>query len=235
MILHVENLHVYYGRARVLKEISLDVNEGDILTLIGSNGAGKSTFLKTIMGMVPAHQGQILFKGENIINLPTAQIVKAGISYVPEGRRIFPLLSVMENLEIGAYLRSDKKELIKDIDYVFNLFKQLYDRRKQLGGSLSGGEQQMLALGRALMGHPRLLLMDEPSLGLSPILVDQIFDIIQSINKEGISIILVEQNAQMALNIADQGIVIETGRIVIRGSANELKNNEQVKNSYLGM
>jgi branched-chain amino acid transport system ATP-binding protein len=185
--------------------------------------------------MVPAHQGQILFKGRNIANIPTAQIVKAGISYVPEGRRIFPLLDVKENLEIGAYLRSDKKELVNDLDYVFSLFKKLYDRRKQLGGSLSGGEQQMLALGRALMGHPELLLMDEPSLGLAPILVDQIFDIIQSINKKGISIILVEQNAQMALNVAKYGLVIETGCIAVQGSANELKNNEQVKNSYLGM
>jgi len=235
MILHIEDLHVYYGSAHVLKGISLDIKKGDIVALIGSNGAGKSTLIKTVMGLVPVNQGKIVFEGGNIANLTTAKIVKAGISFVPEGRRIFPLLNVIENLEIGAYLRSDKKELAEDIDHVFSMFKILRDRKKQLGGSLSGGEQQMLALGRALMGHPKLLLMDEPSLGLAPILVDQIFNIIKSINEQGISVLLVEQNAQMALNIARYGIVMETGSIVAHGSSNELMNDEQIKNIYLGI
>jgi branched-chain amino acid transport system ATP-binding protein len=235
MILKIEELHTYYGNIHALKGISMEVSPGKIVALIGPNGAGKTTLLKSILGMVPPRNGHILFDGNPIQSLPTEQIVRSGISYVPEGRRIFPLLTVVENLEMGAYLRSDRDEIAKDIEKIFELFPQLRDRRKQLGGSLSGGEQQMLALGRGLLGRPKLLLMDEPSLGLAPVLVDQIFEMTTRLNEEGITILLVEQNAQMALSIASSAAVLENGTIALMGSASELIENEQVKHTYLGM
>ena len=235
MILKIEELHTYYGIIHALKGISMDVDRGEIVALIGGNGAGKTTLLKSILGMVPPRQGSIHFDGRPIERLSTEQIVRFGISYVPEGRRIFPLLTVKENLEIGAYLRSDGDEILKDIEKIFQLFPQLANRQKQLGGSLSGGEQQMLALGRGLMGRPRLLLMDEPSLGLSPVLIDHIFEMIKRLNEQGITILLVEQNALMALSITTRGAVIETGEIALTGSASDLIENEQVKRTYLGM
>jgi branched-chain amino acid transport system ATP-binding protein len=235
MILKIEKLHTYYGSIHALKGISMEVSPGKIVALIGPNGAGKTTLLKSILGMVPPRGGHILFDGNPIENLPVEQIVRSGISYVPEGRRIFPLLTVVENLEMGAYLRSDRDEIAKDIEKIFELFPHLKDRRKQLGGSLSGGEQQMLALGRGLLGRPKLLLMDEPSLGLAPVLVDQIFEMTTRLNEEGITILLVEQNAQMALSIASSAAVLENGTIALMGSASELIENEQVKHTYLGM
>lgn len=235
MILKVEEIHTYYGNIHALKGISIGVDLGEMVTLIGANGAGKTTLLKSILGMVPPRHGSIHFDGKPIERLSTEQIVRSGISYVPEGRRIFPLLTVDENLEIGAYLRSDRDEVSKDIEKIFQLFPQLASRRNQLGGSLSGGEQQMLALGRGLMGRPKLLLMDEPSLGLAPVLVEQIFEMIKRLNDQGVTILLVEQNAQMALSIAHRGAVMETGRIGLMGLAPNLIEDEKVKRTYLGM
>lgn len=235
MILKIEELHTYYGSIHALKGISMEVSPGKIVALIGPNGAGKTTLLKSILGMVPPRSGHIFFDGTHIESLPTEQIVRSGISYVPEGRRIFPLLTVVENLEMGAYLRSDRDEIAKDIEKIFELFPQLKDRRKQLGGSLSGGEQQMLALGRGLLGRPKLLLMDEPSLGLAPVLVDQIFEMTTRLNEQGITILLVEQNAQMALSVASSAAVLENGRIALMRSAADLIEDEQVKRTYLGM
>lgn len=235
MILKVEEIHTYYGNIHALKGISIVVDLGEMVALIGANGAGKTTLLKSILGMVPPRHGSIHFDGRPIERLSTEQIVRSGISYVPEGRRIFPLLTVDENLEMGAYLRSDGDEVAKDIEKIFQLFPQLASRRNQLGGSLSGGEQQMLALGRGLMGRPKLLLMDEPSLGLAPVLVDQIFKMIKRLNDQGVTILLVEQNAQMALSIAHRGAVMETGRIGLMGLAPNLIEDEQVKRTYLGM
>jgi branched-chain amino acid transport system ATP-binding protein len=235
MILKVEEIHTYYGNIHALKGISIVVDLGEMVALIGANGAGKTTLLKSILGMVPPRHGSIHFDGRPIERLSTEQIVRSGISYVPEGRRIFPLLTVDENLEMGAYLRSDGDEVAKDIKKIFQLFPQLASRRNQLGGSLSGGEQQMLALGRGLMGRPKLLLMDEPSLGLAPVLVDQIFKMIKRLNDQGVTILLVEQNAQMALSIAHRGAVMETGRIGLMGLAPNLIEDEQVKRTYLGM
>lgn len=235
MILKVEEIHTYYGNIHALKGISMDVNPGEIVALIGPNGAGKTTLLKSILGMVPPRQGSIHFDGRPIEHLSTEQIVRSGISYVPEGRRIFPLLTLKENLEMGAYLRSDRDEIAKDIEKIFQLFPQLASRQKQWGGSLSGGEQQMLALGRGLMGRPKLLLMDEPSLGLAPVLVDQIFEMIKRLNEQEVTILLVEQNAQMALSIANRGAVLEAGKIALMGMASDLIEDEQVKRTYLGM
>ncbi len=235
MILKVEEIHTYYGNIHALKGISIVVDLGEMVALIGANGAGETTLLKSILGMVPPRHGSIHFDGRPIERLSTEQIVRSGISYVPEGRRIFPLLTVDENLEMGAYLRSDGDEVAKDIKKIFQLFPQLASRRNQLGGSLSGGEQQMLALGRGLMGRPKLLLMDEPSLGLAPVLVDQIFKMIKRLNDQGVTILLVEQNAQMALSIAHRGAVMETGRIGLMGLAPNLIEDEQVKRTYLGM
>jgi len=235
MILKVEGLHAYYGSIHALKGVSMDVGQGEMVALIGANGAGKSTLLKSILGVVPAREGRIYFNERPIENLPTEQIVKSGISYVPEGRRIFPLLTVVENLEMGAYLRPDKDEITRDMENVFHLFPQLAPRRKQLGWSLSGGEQQMLALGRALMGRPKLLLLDEPSLGLAPLLVDHIFEMITRLNTQGIAILLVEQNAQIALSTASRGLVLENGQIALVGLASELIENEKVKHTYLGI
>ena len=231
-MLTVENLHAGYGPVDVLKGVSLHVGTGEIVTILGANGAGKSTTLMTISGANPARQGTITFSGQPITNLPVHAIVRRGISQVPEGRRIFPRLTVRENLELGAFQRRD--DLAGDLARVFELFPILRDRVGQLGGTLSGGEQQMLAIGRALLARPKLLLLDEPSLGLAPLMVVRIFEIIRAINQQGTTILLVEQNANMALHIAQRGYVLETGRIVLEDSAANLIHNADVKRSYLG-
>jgi len=233
-MLLVEDLQVYYGGIHALKGVSLAVNQGEIVTLIGANGAGKSTTLRTISGLIKAKTGKITFKGENINNIPAHQIVQRGLCHVPEGRKIFSDLTVRENLELGAYLRKDKDGIKADMEKVFGLFPRLHERQKQLGGTLSGGEQQMLAIGRALLSKPELLLMDEPSMGLAPLLVQEIFEIIKRINKEGTTILLIEQNANMALSIADRAYVLETGGIVLQGDAKEIANNEAIRKAYLG-
>ncbi|PUB10943.1 ABC transporter ATP-binding protein [Paenisporosarcina sp. OV554] len=233
-MLKVEQLDVYYGNIQALKGISLEVNEGEIVTLIGANGAGKSTLLKTLSGLIKPKAGLINYLDSSISGKPAQSIVKAGISHVPEGRRVFSNMTVVENLELGAYLRKDAKEIRKDFEKVYELFPRLYERRKQLSGTLSGGEQQMLAMGRAIMAKPKLLLLDEPSMGLAPLMVKTIFQIIEEINREGTTILLVEQNANVALSIADRGYVIETGRVVVSGPAAELQASEQIKLAYLG-
>lgn len=233
-MLKVNDINVYYGNIHALKGVSLDINQGEIVTLIGANGAGKSTLLKTISGLLKPKNGEILFEGEHIAGKVPQNIVKRGLSQVPEGRRVFSNMSVEENLELGAYLRNDKKGIREDFEKIYQLFPRLLERRKQLSGTLSGGEQQMLAMGRALMARPRLLLLDEPSMGLAPLLVKQIFNIIEEINKTGTTILLVEQNANMALSIADRAYVIETGKIVASGSAAELSASDQIRNAYLG-
>lgn len=233
-MLKLNSVSAFYGHRQVLREISLQIAEGEIVTLIGSNGAGKSTTLNTICGVVEKRTGLIEFQGRDITRLPTTDIVKLGICQVPEGRRLFSDMSVLENLEIGAYLNQDKGQIKSDMNRIFNLFPILKERRKQMAGTLSGGEQQMLAIGRGLMAGPKLLLLDEPSLGLAPKLVQQIFTILEEINKEGVTIFLVEQNAHMALKLAHRGYVLETGRIALSGQAEWLLNNEQVKRSYLG-
>jgi branched-chain amino acid transport system ATP-binding protein len=235
MLLDVENLNVYYGAIHALQGISFHVNEGEIVTLIGANGAGKSTTLRTISGLLRARVGSIKFKGQEISITPAEQIVRMGISQVPEGRKIFSPLSVRENLLMGAFTRSDPTEIDASMQRVFSSFPRLKERINQLGGTLSGGEQQMLATGRGLMSRPTLLLLDEPSMGLSPILVEEIFRIIKEINSQGTSILLVEQNALMALSIANRAYVLETGRIVLEGDANALAENPQVKSAYLGI
>jgi len=234
MLLKVENLNVFYGAIHALKGISLEVNEGEIVTLIGANGAGKSTTLNTICGFLRPRSGTIIYEGKEIIGYQTPDIVKMGISQVPEGRRIFPNLTVIENLELGAYLRWNREEMKKSMQNVFRRFPRLEERQKQMAGTLSGGEQQMLAIGRALMSRPRLMLLDEPSMGLAPVLVREIFSIIKEINEQGTTILLVEQNASMALSVAQRGYVLETGRVILQGSAKELSNNEEVKKAYLG-
>ncbi|BDG45938.1 ABC transporter ATP-binding protein [Parageobacillus sp. KH3-4] len=233
-MLKVENINVFYGNIQALKGVSLEVKEGEIVTLIGANGAGKSTLLKTISGLLKPKQGDILYEGQSIAGKAAQTIVKRGISHVPEGRRVFANMTVEENLELGAFLRKDKHEIQKDFEKVYHLFPRLYERRKQLAGTLSGGEQQMLAMGRALMARPRLLLLDEPSMGLAPLLVKTIFRIIEEINSFGTTILLVEQNANMALSVADRAYVIESGRVVLSGLAEELNASEQVKKAYLG-
>jgi branched-chain amino acid transport system ATP-binding protein len=235
-MLHVKDIHTYYGNIQSLKGVSIDVDEGEIVTLIGANGAGKTTTLMSISGVVPPVEGQILFEGEPITEKTPDQIVAMGICQVPEGRHIFPGLTVMENLDIGAFLRKDKDGVKEDLEYVLDLFPILAERRNQQGGTLSGGEQQMLAISRALMARPRLLLMDEPSLGLAPIIVERIFDIITKINQEhNTTIFLVEQNANMALQVAHRGYVMETGKITMMDSADKLAANEDVKAAYLGI
>jgi branched-chain amino acid transport system ATP-binding protein len=234
MLLKLDNVKTYYGNIRALKGISLDVNEGEIVCLIGGNGAGKSTTLMTISGVLTPVDGDVLYQGQSIVSVRPDNIVQMGICQVPEGRMIFPLLTVMENLDLGAYLRKDKDGIKQDIDRVFDLFPVLRERINQAGGTLSGGEQQMLAIGRALMARPKLLLLDEPSLGLAPILVDAIFDIIRQINNQGTTILLVEQNAQLALQFSNRGYVIETGEIALTDSSAQLLKNEQVKKAYLG-
>ena len=231
-MLKVENLFVNYGGIEAVKGISLDVPDGSIITLVGANGAGKSTTLRSIVGLVKAKSGSITLDGEELLGLSTADIVAKGITLVPEGRRVFPDMTVLENLKIGAYLRKDS--LKDDIDRVYALFPRLQERSWQAAGTLSGGEQQMLAVGRALMSKPRLIMMDEPSLGLAPIIVQSIFDIIREINKQGTTVLLIEQNANMALKTADYGYVMETGRISLTGTGAELLANEQVKELYLG-
>jgi branched-chain amino acid transport system ATP-binding protein len=233
-MLKVENINVYYGAIHALKGISVEVKEGEIVTLIGANGAGKSTILRTISGLLRTKTGNILFEGNSVAAMAPEEIVKKGISQVPEGRRIFANMTVEENLELGAYIRSDKPGIRKDIDKVFERFPRLGERRKQIAGTLSGGEQQMLAIGRGLMSQPRLLLLDEPSMGLAPLLVKEIFSIIKEINASGTTILLVEQNANMALSIAHQAYVLETGRITLSGSAKELMESEEVRKAYLG-
>lgn len=234
-MLEVKNIDVYYGNIHALKEVSLKVNEGEIVTLIGANGAGKSTLLKTLSGLLKPKQGMILYNTQQIAGKPAQMIVKNGIIHVPEGRRVFANMTVEENLELGAFLRKDRVGIRKDMNHVFELFPILHERRKQLSGTLSGGEQQMLAMGRAIMAKTKLLLLDEPSMGLAPLIVQQIFEIIQTINKEdGTTILLVEQNANMALSIADRAYVIETGRIVLSGTSEELQESEEVKAAYLG-
>ena len=233
-MLEVKDIDVYYGAIHALKKLSINVEQGSIVTLIGANGAGKTTTLKTISGLLRPRSGVIHFKGKEITKVPPEKIVGLGISQVPEGRRVFASMSVLENLEMGAYLRKKKSEINNDMENVFIRFPRLKERSRQMAGTLSGGEQQMLAIGRALMARPELLLMDEPSMGLAPLLVKEIFEIIKDINSRGTTILLVEQNANMALSIADYAYVIETGEIVLQGSAKELMHSEDVKNAYLG-
>lgn len=233
-MLKIDNLDVYYGNIHALKGVHLQVEEGEIVTLIGANGAGKTTLLKTISGLLKPKNGEIQYNGENIALKKPQYIAKSGIVHVPEGRRVFPNMTVQENLELGAYLRKDKKEIEKDLQHVYELFPRLYERKKQQAGTLSGGEQQMLAIGRGLLAKPKLLLLDEPSMGLAPLLVKTIFKVIEDINNEGTTILLVEQNAHMALTIANRAYVIETGKVVLSGSAQELRESDQVREAYLG-
>ena len=234
IMLKIDNIHVYYGAIHALKGVSLEVHKGEIVTLIGANGAGKSTTLRTVSGLLAPKSGSISFLGENIAGMPAHEIVKHGISQVPEGRRIFAEMSVQENLEMGAFTRKDKAGVEKDFEIVYNRFPRLKERRKQQAGTLSGGEQQMLAMGRALMSRPMLLLLDEPSMGLAPLLIKEIFSIIEDINREGTTVLLVEQNANMALSIAHRAYVMETGRITLQGAAKELAASEDVRKAYLG-
>ncbi|MCD6302010.1 MAG: ABC transporter ATP-binding protein [Anaerolineae bacterium] len=234
MLLQVENLHVAYGAIRALRGISFHIEQGEVVTLIGANGAGKSTTLRTISGLLRPTEGDVLYNGDSLVRTPPDRIVGLGISQVPEGRHIFPQLTVRENLEMGAYTRSDPAEIRESLERVFSSFPRLKERLNQRGGTLSGGEQQMLAIGRGLMSRPALLLLDEPSMGLAPILVEEIFDIIRQINSEGTSILLVEQNAAMALSVANRGYVLETGTIVLEGTAQELVRDPQVQAAYLG-
>ena len=234
MLLELDNVKTYYGNIRALKGISIEVDEGEIVCLIGGNGAGKSTTLMTISGVLTPVEGNVHYQGSSIVSIRPDDIVNMGICQVPEGRMIFPLLTVMENLDLGAYLRKDKEGIKEDLERVFEYFPVLGDRRQQDGGTLSGGEQQMLAIGRALMARPKLLLLDEPSLGLAPIVVDSIFAIIRQINEEGTTILLVEQNAQLALQFSHRGYVLETGEITLADTSEALRTNEQVKKAYLG-
>ena len=233
-ILSVDDVHTYYGTIHALKGVSLDVREREVVTLIGANGAGKSTTLRSINGLNHPREGKITFADEDITERPAHEIVKMGIAQSPEGRHVFPRMSVLENLEMGAYQRDDKGGIREDIDRVYGLFPRLAERKSQKAGTLSGGEQQMLAIGRALMARPKLLLLDEPSMGLAPIFVDKIFEIIREINEQGTPILLVEQNALMALDAADRGYVMETGNIALEGPAKDLRENEQVRKTYLG-
>ena len=233
-VLSVEDVHTFYGSIEALKGISLNVHEGEIVTLIGANGAGKSTTLRSINGLNHPRTGKIVFQGTDVTSMPPHQIVKRGISQSPEGRKLFPRMSVVENLEMGAFQRSDRGGIREDMDRVFSLFPRLAERRMQKAGTMSGGEQQMLAIGRALMARPKLLLLDEPSMGLAPIFVEKIFEIVREINQQGTPILLVEQNALMALDTADRGYVLETGKIALADDAKSLRQNEQVRKTYLG-
>ncbi|WP_042349806.1 ABC transporter ATP-binding protein [Bacillus massiliigorillae] len=233
-MLKIQDINVYYGNIQALKGVSMEINQGEIVTLIGANGAGKSTLLKTISGLLKPKQGEVLYEGQSIGGKAAQAIVKLGISHVPEGRRVFANMSVEENLQLGAFLRKDKEGIKQEMKKVYELFPRLLERQKQLSGTLSGGEQQMLAMGRALMAKPKLLLLDEPSMGLAPLLVKQIFNIIEEINKAGTTVLLVEQNANMALSIANRAYVVETGRIVLSGNASELTASDEIKNAYLG-
>jgi len=233
-MLTIKDLEVYYGVIQAIKGISFEVNEGEVIALIGANGAGKTTILHTITGLVTARAGSIDFEGNNLTKIPAHKIVSLGMAHVPEGRRIFASLTVLENLKLGAYTRNDKKEIAETLEKIYQRFPRLNERKHQIAGTLSGGEQQMLAMGRALMSHPRIILMDEPSMGLSPIFVSEIFDIIREISESGTTVLLVEQNAKKALSIANRAYVLETGKIVLEGDAKELMNNDSVKKAYLG-
>ena len=233
-MLEVKDLQVYYGVIQAIKGISFNVNEGEIIALIGANGAGKTTILHTITGLISPKQGEIIYDGTDLRKAPAHKIVSMGLAHVPEGRRVFSQLTVYENLLMGSYTRSDRNEISDTLQHVFKRFPRLEERRGQMAGTLSGGEQQMLAMGRALMSKPKIILMDEPSMGLSPILVEEVFDIIKSINKSGTTVLLVEQNAKKALSIAHRAYVLETGKIVLEGDAKELMNDESVKKAYLG-
>ncbi len=233
-MLEVKDLEVYYGVIQAIKGISFEVNQGEVIALIGANGAGKTTTLQTITGMLQAKRGQIIYEGQDITKVPGHKIVTMGMAHVPEGRRVFSQLSVLENLKMGAYTQKDKKEVEKILQRVYQSFPRLEERKKQAAGTLSGGEQQMLAMGRALMSNPKIILMDEPSMGLSPIFVEEIFKIIREISASGTTVLLVEQNAKKALSIADRAYVLETGNIVLSGNAQELMDNESIKKAYLG-
>jgi branched-chain amino acid transport system ATP-binding protein len=233
-LLEVHDIHTYYGSIHALKGLSMYVEEGEIVTLLGSNGAGKTTTLNTICGITPARHGSITLSGSDITTVPANDIVRLGVTQSPEGRRIFARMSVLENLDLGAYTRNDRDGIRKSVDTVFDMFPRLRERANQLGGTLSGGEQQMLAIGRALMSQPRVLLLDEPSLGLAPILVQEIFHIVQRLNEAGTTILLVEQNAQVALSISHRGYVLQTGEIVLSGTGVELLQNDEVRATYLG-
>ena len=233
-MLEVKDIQVYYGMIQAIKGISFEVNEGEVIALIGANGAGKTTTLRTITGLIAPKHGEILFEGQDITKVPAHKIVSMGMAHVPEGRRVFAQLSVLDNLKLGAFTRKDKEEIEETLLRVYKRFPRLEERKNQMAGTLSGGEQQMLAMGRALMSNASMLMMDEPSMGLSPLLVQEIFDIIRNIHKEGMTILLVEQNAQMALSVADRAYVLETGRVVMDGTGAELLTNERVRSAYLG-
>ena len=233
-MLEIKDLEVYYGMIQAIKGISFEVNEGEVIALIGANGAGKTTILHTISGLIAPKKGSIVFEGQEITKIPAHKIVENGLAQVPEGRRVFPSLTVLENLKLGAYTRKDKKEIEDTLKMIYERFPRLEERKNQPAGTLSGGEQQMLAMGRALMSKPRIILMDEPSMGLSPIFVNEIFDIIKQVSASGTTVLLVEQNAKKALSIADRGYVLETGKIVKEGKASDLLNDEAVKKAYLG-
>lgn len=233
-MLEVKGLQVYYGVIQALKDVSFEVNQGEVIALIGANGAGKTTTLHTVTGLLPSKAGSIMFEGVDITKMPAHKIVEMGIAHVPEGRRVFAELSVYENLLMGAYTRKDKKEIVENLEKVYQRFPRLKERKNQRAGTLSGGEQQMLAMGRALMSNPKMIVMDEPSMGLSPIFVNEIFDIIEKVSASGTTVLLVEQNAKKALSIADRAYVLETGKIVLSGDANELMNDDSIKKAYLG-
>ena len=233
-MLTVTDLNVYYGMIHAIKGVSFEVNEGEVIALIGANGAGKTTILHTISGLLAPKTGSIQFEGQELTKIPAHRIVSLGMAQVPEGRRVFSQMTVLQNLKMGAFTRTDKTELEQSLEMVFRRFPRLAERRSQPAGTLSGGEQQMLAMGRALMSHPKIILMDEPSMGLSPILVNEIFDIIRSVNETGTTVLLVEQNAKKALTIADRAYVLETGRIVMSGEADRLMNDDSIKKAYLG-
>lgn len=232
-ILEVKGLEVYYGVIQAIKGISFEVNQGEIIALIGANGAGKTTTLQTITGLIPSKAGTITYEGKDITKIPGYKLVGMGIAHVPEGRRVFAELSVLQNLKLGAYTRNDKNEMEETLKEIYERFPRLEERKNQMAGTLSGGEQQMLAMGRALMSHPKLIVMDEPSMGLSPLYVNEIFDIIQKINADGVTVLLVEQNAKKALSIANRAYVLETGKIALSGDAKELMNDDSVKKAYL--
>ncbi len=233
-MLKVEGLHVHYGVIEAIKGIDFEVNKGEVIALIGANGAGKTTILHTVSGLIAPTSGKITFEGTDITGMPGHKIVSMGMAHVPEGRRVFQQLSVLQNLKMGAYTRKDKKEIEETLEMVYKRFPRLAERKNQIAGTLSGGEQQMLAMGRALMSHPSIILMDEPSMGLSPIFVNEIFDIIGEVSAQGTTVLLVEQNAKKALSIADRAYVLETGNIVLSGDAGELMNNDAIKKAYLG-